>query len=71
MLVSQYVIVAVINAQNIGIMTNKSKGCHLTLNNGDDDMEPEGDPLLFHVRIKMIRLRDIPERGGSFSVDIK
>ena len=70
MLVSQYVIVAVINAQNIGIMTNKSKGCHLTLNNGDDDMEPEGDPLLLHVRIKILRLREIPDSGRSFNVMI-
>ena len=70
-LIPQFVIVAVINAQNIGPLPNKTKGCHLTLNNDDYDMEPQGDPLLFHVRITMRRLTEIPEKGGSFSVDIK
>ena len=47
----------------------KSPGCHLNLN-GYDDIEPEGDPLLLHVRIRVRRLQDIPISGGSFSVGI-
>ena len=69
-LVLQSVLVAVINAQNIEPMSNNSRGCHLTLNNGHNDMEPEGDPLLLHVRIKILRLREIPDSGRSFSVMI-
>ena len=69
-LVLQFVIVPVINAQNIEHMPNNSRGCHLTLNNGYSDMEPEGNPLLLHVRIKILRLREIPDSGRSFSVMI-
>ena len=69
MMVFPSIIVAVINAQNIGSLPNNSNGCHLTLN-GYDDIKPEGDPLLLHVRIKILRLRDIPDSGGSLSVNI-
>ena len=69
-LVLQFVIVPVINAQNIEHMPNNSRGCHLALNNGYNDMEPGGDPLLLHVRIKILRLREIPDSGRSFSVMI-
>ena len=62
-------ILTVINAQNVGSFSNFSNGCHLNLN-GYDDIEPEGDPLLLHVRIRVRRLQDIPISGGSFSVGI-
>ena len=70
MFIMQSLIVAVIDAQNT-TMPEKPKGCHLTLNNGDDDMEPEGDPLLLEVSIRMYYLRDVPNSGGSFGADIR
>ena len=60
-----------INSQNIGSLPNNSHGCHLTLNNGLDDMAPKGDPLLLHNSIKVLCLRDIPDSGGTFGVDIR
>ena len=68
-LVFQSVMLSVISAQNMS-MHNNSRGCHLTLNNGNDDMEPRGDPLLLHVRMKILRLREIPDSGRDFSVNI-
>ena len=62
--------VVVIAAQDIEPMPNNSRGCHLTLNNGDNDMEPEGDPLLLLVKIRILRLVEIPDSGRSFSVNI-
>ena len=59
----------VVNAQNLGSLSNSSNGCHLLLY-GYDNIEPEGDPLLLHVRIRVRRLQDIPISGGSFSVGI-
>ena len=61
----------VIRLQNIGPMPNwpQPKGCYLTLNNGWDEMEPVGDPLTLHVRIRVLHLRDVPDSGGSFGVD--
>ena len=47
----------------------KSPGCHLNLNNGHFDLEPIGDPLLIHSEIRVFHFRDIPDSGGSFSVD--
>ena len=70
MIVFSTSIVAVMSAQNIGSLPNNSNGCHLTLN-GYNDIEPEGHPLLLYVRIRVMRLRDIPESGGSFSVSLK
>ena len=58
--------VPVINAQ----LTNNSKGCHLAPLSGYDNIEPEGDPLLLHVRFRVLHIRDVPDSGGSFGVDI-
>ena len=44
-------------------------GCRLNLNNGHLELEPIGDPLLIHVRMRVFHFRDIPDGGGSFSVD--
>ena len=54
----------------IGTMPKHTQGCRLTLNSGRDDMEPEADPLLLHVRIRVLRLIDVPDSGGSFGVDV-
>ena len=69
--VLQSLVVAVIKSQYIGPMPQNQKGCHLTLNNGYDEMEPEGNPLLIQVRIRVFHLRDVPDSGGSFGVNIK
>ena len=61
----------VINAQYNGPMPQNPKGCHLTLRNGLDDIEPKGDPLLLHVSIRIYYLRDVPDSGGSFGADIR
>ena len=71
-LVLQLVKAVVIKSQNIGPMPppkGQPKGCYLTLNNGWDEMEPVSDPLIFHVRIRVLHLRDVPDSGGSFGVD--
>ena len=47
----------------------KSPGCHLNLNSGQFDLEPISDPLLIHSKIRVFHFRDIPDSGGSFSVD--
>ena len=62
----------VIHAQNIGPVPQQpqSQGCALILQNGWFEMEPVGDPLLVHVRIRVIHLTDIPDSGSSFGVDI-
>ena len=70
-LVLQSLVVAVIKSQYIGPMPQNQKGCNLTLNNGYDEMEPEGNPLLIQVRIRVFHLRDVPDSGGSFGVNIK
>ena len=70
-LVLQSLVVAVIKSQYSGPMPQKQKGCHLDLNNGYDEMEPEGYPLLIHVRIRIFHLRDVPDSGGSFGVNTK
>ena len=64
-------IVAAINSQDIGSLPNNSHGCRLSLNNGLDDMAPKGDPLLIHNSIKVLYLRDIPDSGGTFAVDMR
>ena len=47
----------------------KSPGCHLNLNNGLFELEPLGNPLLIHSKIRVFHFRDIPDSGGSFSMD--
>ena len=46
-----------------------TSGCRLDLNSGQYELEPIGDPLLIHVRLRVYHFWDIPDSGGSFSVD--
>ena len=55
----------------IGPMPERSVGCSLDLNNGFDDMEPMENPLQITIRMHILRIRDVPDSGGSFSVDMK
>ena len=56
---------------------NRTVGCSLHLNNDLNDKEPklsvyeEGPPLQIHIRIQILRIRDVPDSGGSFSVDMR
>ena len=34
-------------------------------------MEPNGDPLLFNVQFMNIRIRDVPNKGGSYGVEFR
>ena len=58
------------NAQYLGPMPPKPNGCNLNLKNGFDDMEPKGSPLILHVKLGILGLRDVPDSGGSFGVDV-
>ena len=49
---------------------HNSKDCQLTLNGDYDDLEPGGDPLILNARFRILHLRDVPDSGGSYSVDI-
>ena len=55
---------AFVNAQG------SPKDCELTINGDDDDLEPRGDPLILNARFRILNLRDVPDSGGSYSVDI-
>ena len=52
---------------------DKDKGSKLTLGNGFDvnAMEPKGHPLLLNTSIRVYYLRDVPDSGGSFGVDMR
>ena len=50
---------------------DNSKGCQLTLNVSNDYLEPRGDPLILNARFRILHLRDVPDSGGSYSLDIK
>ena len=60
-----------VNAQYEGPMPKQKLDCSLELNHLWYDNEPEGFPLIIHVVIKILHIRDIPDRGGFFGVDIK
>ena len=46
-------------------------GCALETNNKWYDWEPKGNPLLLHVDLKVLHMRDIPNSGGSFGIDMQ
>ena len=33
--------------------------------------EARGNPLMIYIGMKVLRVRDIPDQGGSFGIDIK
>ena len=45
-------------------------GCALKPNFEFFDWEPKKNPLLIHVNLKILHMRDIPNSGGSFGMDI-
>ena len=53
---------------------SKDKGCELTLGNQnawEKPKEPGGHPLLLNTSIRVYYLRDVPDSGGSFGVDLR
>ena len=62
--------IVVLYGKNIGPVPPYKIGCYLVLNNGWDEMEPIGNPLLIHVRFRVRSLKDIPDSGGSFTLGI-
>ena len=49
------------------------KGCHLVIPEEvlkQPEPQPETGPLLLHVIFKIHKIRDVPDSGGSFGVDI-
>ena len=49
----------------------KSSSCNLNRTFEYDDMEPTMNPLIIHVKFEILHIRDVPNSGGSFGVDIK
>ena len=60
--------VILVDAQQEGPMPKQKVDCSLET---DFDSEPKGNPLRIHVLIQILHIRDIPDSGGSFGVDIK
>ena len=51
--------------------TNTSQGCTLNIpDNVKDNMEAEGAPLQINITMMIFRVRDVPDKGGSFGVDV-
>ena len=60
--------VSALNGANVS-----SKGCELIVPEAvQEHMEPEPktDPLLIHVYMRIFRIRDVPDSGGSFGADL-
>ena len=69
LLLTNFVFLA--NAQQMGPMPKEKLDCSLVIGFLWYDSEPKGNPLRIHVLIQILHIRDIPDSGGSFGVDIK
>ena len=53
----------------------KTVGCHLEIPKSvEEHFHPNinhGNPLLLSVKIRVSNVRDVPDSGGSFGVDVK
>ena len=63
--------VILVDAQQEGPMPKQKLDCSLEVGFLWYDSEPKGNPLRIHVLIQILHIRDIPDSGGSFGVDIK
>ena len=68
-----FLCVRVTSGQSYGpqLPPSKDKGCELTLGNAYGEKEPKGHPLLLNASIRVYYLRDVPDSGGSFGVDLR
>ena len=67
--------VGITSGQSFGpqLPPSKDKGCELTLGHYalGEPKEPKGHPLLLNASIRVYYLRDVPDSGGSFGVDLR
>ena len=61
---------SVVNAQQEGPMPKQKLGCSLETNFLWYDSEPKGNPLRIHVWNQILHIRDIPDSGGSYEMDV-
>ena len=53
-------------------MAIETRGCNLIPSKALlGKLEPENNPLLIHVTMHVLHIRNVPDGGGSFGVDIK
>ena len=45
--------------------------CFLNRTTDSDDVETTGNPLDIEVWIEVLHIRDVPNSGGSYGVDVK
>ena len=65
-----YSIIYVVSALNNSV---PPKGCNLvTPQRVRENIEPESEsgPLLLHIELSVLHIREIPDSGGSFGVDV-
>ena len=63
-------IIYVVSALNSSV---PPKGCNLvTPQRVREHIEPESElgPLLLHIELSVLHIREIPDSGGSFGVDV-
>ena len=67
------IIVVLLSAIHISVeaASKSAQGCELKRNNDWTEMEPKGNPLLIQVKLEILHIRDVPDRGGSFGTDLK
>ena len=70
-----YYLLLVLHLTNVtakGRFKTQPQGCSLLATNSvTEQLEPNGEPLLFLVHIKILGVRDVPDRGGSYGVDVE
>ena len=48
------------------------QGCNLVKTKSvKEQLEPSGEPLFILVHLEILGVRDVPDRGGSYGVDVK
>ena len=56
---------------NVVSATNTTQGCKLNIpKDVQDHMEAQGKPLEMDIIMKILRVRDVPDSGGSFGADL-
>ena len=56
---------------NVVSATNTTQGCKLNIpKDVQGHMEVQGKPLEIAILMKIIRVRDVPDSGGAFGVDL-
>ena len=53
------------------VKSSNASTCFLNVTTDSDDMEPTGNPLDIELWMDILHIRDVPNSGGSYSVDLK